>query len=104
MIDDGKTKDPVSREMYWQERIALWKNSGQSIRGYCETQELKKGLVWVLGGELSKTEKSSFVELALSLGKENGIQVLLPNSVRLVVDGDFDEQVLKKLVSVLGSI
>ena len=42
--------DP-QKQMYWEEVVRRWKESGQSVRGYCRAEGLRESAFYLLAAE-----------------------------------------------------
>ncbi len=110
-----------NRHRYWQRVIAAWRRSGLSQAEYCRQSKIARGTFswwkWRLKQLASEarrpletkppSQQPSFMPVHIVAPKERhetlqkGIEVVLSTGRSLRVHGDFDAQVLAKLVAVL---
>ncbi len=94
------------QESYWKERVESWKSSGLTRKEYCEKEgiDLNKFL-YRLTHYGKKTQGVHFREVSLGTGKGiSGLQVLLPNGVRLGLGGEPSSAFLESLLTQPGRL
>ncbi len=102
MEESTKKRDGDRRE-FWEKHISSCRESGLSYAGYCRGHDLSESTFSYWRRRLSDAQKGqpALVELKVSEGKDNGIEVILRNRMRLAIHSNFDAAVLKKLIGVL---
>ncbi len=95
-----------SRRGFWAEHLSDCHQSHLSYAAYCRRHDLAESTFayWRRRLLAAQQGRSEFVELKVSAHKRSDIEVILRNQIRLSVNSDFDETVLKKLIGVLGSV
>jgi len=94
---------------YWKERVESWKSSGLTRKEYCEKEgiDLTKFL-YCLTRYRKRTQGVHFREVSLGTGKGglgiSGLQILLPNGVRLGLGGEPSREFLETLLTQLGRL
>ncbi len=95
-----------SRRGSWAEHLSDCHESGLSYAEYCRGHDLAESTFayWRRKLLAAQQGRSEFVELKVSTHRRSDIEIILRNQIRLNVNSDFDETVLKKLIGVLGSV
>jgi hypothetical protein len=99
----------TDQESYWKERVESWKASGLTRKEYCEKEgvDLTKFL-YRLTRYGKRTQGVNFTEVSLGTGKGglgiSGLQVLLPNGIRLSLGGEPSSEFLESLLIQLGRL
>lgn len=100
---------------YWREHSAAWKRSGLSQQAYCQQENISYRHFVYQHNRLSKKEKSSamhFVEARVSPISESlttnsqtqGLQLTLPNGVRIGISKVDDIDLLQAVLSIAGAL
>jgi transposase-like protein len=95
-----------SRREFWAKHLSDSHASGLSYAGYCRRHDLKESTFSYWRRRLSAAQpgRSGFVELKVTAGDRSGIEIILRNQIKLGIEVDFDEVVLKRVIGVLESI
>lgn len=93
---------------YWQEQIESWRASGLTRKNYCEKENIDLSKFLYRQTRCSKKPKGiHFREMVLPTrigGGLSGLQVLLPNGVRLNLGGELTLDYLETLLVQLGRL
>lgn len=110
----AKSKLSKNREAFWREHNESWLNSGLTQKAYCDREELKSSSfrAWRTRFKNQTTDeiKESTRFVAIKPSKLNseraasGIQVLLPNGVRLGIGYDIGKELLSDLFALVGGL
>ena len=105
-MDGTNSNQIVNRDEYWKQHLAVCRRSGLSYAEYCRRNDLTESAFGYWRRQLSSSGagRSGFVELRVSPGVAEGIQVTLRNRTSLRIGADFDEGVLSKLLRVLEPV
>jgi hypothetical protein len=106
MDTDKKLPVHESKDEFWLRHISVWKDSGQSIRKYCELEDLSKSAFGYWRRKLTAPTPpaSGFVELKLNSSQRDGlIHIRLRRGIELGVVPGTDTKYLGELVNMLES-
>jgi hypothetical protein len=101
-------RDP-EKEKFWREKLAEQKRSGQTIRQFCEQNELGEVQFYywqrALKGKQPEKKPAGFVELVRPAGASgsSGVKICIDDRVSIVLDRGFDERTLKSALAAVGS-
>lgn len=116
MTDTGRDSvssqigEPVGHQKFWQHHIQAWRKSGLSQRAYCRKNDLSEYRFSKWKNRLDKDNVTGcFVRVPLPIQlsvpiKHDVLHVYAPNGFRIDIENDFDSQLLKKLLTVLGEV
>jgi hypothetical protein len=98
----------LGKEQFWRQALARWQRSGLSVSEFCAGEELTTWCFYWWRRKLARRDQhpDSFlpVEVAgssLSLAVRAGIEIVLADSRRLLVQPGFDPQTLRQVLDVL---
>ena len=93
----------VEKRHAWQKIINQYKKSNQSAVDFCRDNELRLTNFYYWKKKLSDEEKpvAKFKELTNPVSEGSGLWFDFGNSDRLVIDNDFNQATLKKLMGTL---
>jgi hypothetical protein len=106
-------KGPSDRADYWRELNRAWEASDQTAVAFCRQRHVNPGTFAWWRRELSRREgrksvrlgKPSFVEVKVGSGPVGrGYELALANGRRIIVPGDFEAEVIRRLISVAEEI
>jgi len=103
----GESND---HEKYWQHQIRTWRTSGLSQRAYCQKNGLSEYRFSKWKRRLVKDNiDSHFVRVSLPAHLPDPIKrcvlhVYAPNGFRVDISEEFDSELLKKILAVLGEV
>jgi hypothetical protein len=90
---------------WWRAAIKGWKESGDSVRGYCSRRGIARSTFYWrrrrLAEEADARPRFVPVRLAALTNDSAGIEVLLRNGRRLRLDRGFDASALREAVAAL---
>ena len=91
---------------FWARHLRECQESGLSYAAYCRRHDLTESAFGYWRKKLLAVQQDrfGFVELKVSAGKRSGIEVVLRNQIRLGIEADFDEAVLKRVIGVLEAL
>lgn len=100
----------LEREKFWQEHIAGWKQGNLSQESYCSEQQISFSAFcyWrtQFNQRAKRVERLDFVKVqAIGLHKQSqpGIQIALPNGVRIGINQDARAQMVREVLGVVVS-
>lgn len=86
----------------WAERVRRWRASGLTAKDFAGREKLQPAtLRWWASALERKARTKPFVEVTLSAPVTGSIAVVLPNGMRIEINGAFDEGVLRRVVAAL---
>jgi hypothetical protein len=96
----------------WEKRVHRWERSGLPARAFAAREGVSRSTLtwwrWRLRGGRAAVERPAFVEVeplvvakAEVVAPAAGIELVLPDGVRLVVQPGFDGGELRRLLSIL---
>lgn len=96
---------------FWKEHFESWKGSGLTQQAYCTREGISyQSFVYQHNRAASKLKKASinFIEAKIKSAPTvkalSGLQVLLPNGVRIGFDGEITAALLQLVFSSAGNI
>ena len=96
---------------FWKEHFESWKVSGLTQQAYCSREGISyQSFVYQQSRANSKLKKApiSFIEAKIkpevSSKDSSGLQVILPNGVRIGFDGEITSALLQAVFNSAGSI
>lgn len=95
---------------FWKEHFETWKGSGLTQKGYCMREGISYPRFVYQLNRVHKLKKTpiKFIEATIKSGEEDrsssGLQVLLPNGVRIGFGGEVTAVLLQTVFSIAGSI
>lgn len=105
-----KSENKLKHPGYWREHLESWKNSGLTQRAYCEQAEISyASFVYQHTRITRKVEKTSvkFIEKKIPEQKQANnipcIQLMLPNGIRIGIEGELNMSLLETVLRVAGS-
>jgi transposase-like protein len=89
---------------FWENHVLTWLQSGQNQSQYCRSSNLNQNAFskWKL--KLQNSNETTFVEIPFenSTGSESELELIIRNDYKIKINSDFDTELLKKLLAVLG--
>jgi len=115
MTDGGvsvssQSGDPSGQEKFWQHHIQAWLISGLSQRAYCQKNGFSEYRFSKWKRRLVKdNDAARFVRVPLPAHlpvpiKRGVLHVYAPNGFRVDINEEFDCELLKKLLTVMGEV
>lgn len=95
---------------FWKEHSELWKVSGMTQQAYCDREGISYQSFVYQHNRANKLKKApiSFIEAKIqsisTVRSSPGLQVILPNGVRIGFDGEITSALLQTIFSSAGSI
>jgi len=113
MASKGNQRDPA-KEQFWRDKVQRHKQSGQTIREFCDRENLKSCSLSWWRRELSKRDreaakaKAQFVPVQvvpdpIQAQSSGTIEIVLPAGPTVRVPSGFDAQALAGVLKVLES-
>jgi transposase-like protein len=104
----GKARDP-RKEQYWRRLIQLWKNSGLTVRAFCERHHITQPSFYAWRRELQQRDAdTAFVPVQIETNDQLAtvtsiptIEVVLASGQCVRVTPGFDSATLRQLLAVL---
>lgn len=95
----------------WKDHSEAWKASGITQQAYCEQEGISyRSFVYQHNRLMSKTKKApmSFIEakpeFAVISNHAAGLQLMLPNGIRIGIGAEVNPVVLQTVLSVAGAV
>ncbi len=112
-VSKNKAELSEIKRRHWKAHLQAWKKSGLSQVEYCKQHELNKGQFWYWKGKLlsSKNNTVNFVPVLVDplqkkIKEQNtdhsGVVLFLRGDIRVELDNDFNSNVLKNVVALIG--
>jgi hypothetical protein len=111
-LDPTPSPEPFGKRQLWQQRLERFRNSGLSVKDFCASEGVsvpsfyswKRRLAAPPGdGPASGPDSSPpFIPLRLVPDAAAPLQLVLPSGVVLRVGPDCDEQLLSRVLALLG--
>ena len=94
------------RTEVWRRHIADCRKSGLSYAEYSRCHDLKESAFCYWRRKLSELcgTKPAFVEFKVEADRTSGIEIIFPNRLRVSRSADYDENVLERLIGMLGLV
>jgi len=99
------------KQGFWREHSDAWKSSGLTQVAYCAQEGISyQSFVYQQGRIANKSKRSSmsFVEAkheAVAVSSQaSGLQLMLPNGIRISITNEVNPVLLKTVLSIVGSI
>lgn len=99
------------KQGFWKDHSAAWKASGLTQQAYCDQAGISYQSFVYQHNRLSGKLKKSVVnfietrpELTSSGTPVSGLQVLLPNGIRIGISGEVNAGLLQTVLSIAGGI
>jgi hypothetical protein len=96
---------------FWKEHSESWKASGLTQQAYCAQEEISyKSFVYQHNRGHSKLKNSPvhFIEAKVKSATEyqcsSGMQVVLPNGIRIGIEGEVTAALIQTVFGIAGSI
>lgn len=98
------------KQGFWKEHSESWKTSGLTQQAYCEQEGISyRSFIYQHNRLASKSKKASlkFIEakpesVAIS-SQAAGLQLMLPNGIRIGIGADINPVLLQTVLSVAGA-
>ena len=107
MMSAGKSY----KQGFWKDHSAEWKASGLTQQAYCEQAGISYQSFVYQHNRLSGKSKKSVInfleakaELPCLSSQVSGLQVLLPNGIRIGINGEVSAGLLQTVLITAGSI
>ena len=96
-------RDP-EKEKFWQEKMAEYEKSGQTVREFCAGNELREVQFFYWRRALKEQPEkkaTGFVELVRPAGENGtaGVSIRIDDRVRIVLERGFDEATLRSTLA-----
>ena len=102
---------PAYKQGFWKEHSEAWKTSGLTQAAYCTQQGISyQSFVYQHNRLVNKTKHTplSFTEAKPELTGASthaaGLQLMLPNGIRIGIGGEINTALLQTVLSVAGGI
>lgn len=96
---------------FWKDHSDAWKASNMTQQAYCEQAGISYQSFVYQHNRMNKQTKSSqlnFIEVKTELPKMNsqsiGLQLILPNGIRIGIDGELNDALLRSVLNIAGGI
>jgi transposase len=104
----SKPRDP-RKERQWRQRVHEWRDSGLSVREFCDRHRLAEPSFYAWRRALQQREDAgTFIPVRLAPEEEpapaGGVEVVLAGGRRLRVRPGFDPATLRQLLAVLEEV
>jgi len=116
----SQQRDPA-REQFWREAVAAWRQSGQTVRGFCAARRLSEASLYAWRRELARRERgpgtgqsprarpraarssaAKFIPLQVLFQAQ--IEVLLPTGVVVRVPSGADAGAVATVASLVAAL
>src|SRR5262245_727871 len=111
-LDPIPSPEPLGKRQLWQQRLERFRNSGLSVKDFCASEGVsvpsfyswKRRLAPPFGdgSHASPAGSPPFIPLRLVPDAAAPLQLVLPSGVVLRVGPDCDEQLLSRVLALLG--
>jgi hypothetical protein len=111
-LEPTPSPEPLGKRQLWQQRLQRFQNSGLSVKDFCASEGVsvpsfyswKRRLAPTAAGGCASGPGSSpsFIPLRLVPDAAAPLQLVLPSGVVLRVGPDCDEQLLCRILALLG--
>jgi len=106
-----KQRDP-RKEQFWRRVVQQWRNSGLSVRQFCQLRDLSEASLYawrrILQERDAEVRRAPFIPVRIVPdadtdhdGLSTGLELLLGGGRRLRVGPAFDDATLRRLLTVL---
>ena len=102
------------KHLFWQKHIEKWQESGVSQAKYCEVNQLKLRSFVYYRHKISNSSKQppkAVKFVSISTSKSNlqphsklGIQLILPNGIRIGISSEVKETFLQMVLQTAGKV
>ena len=106
-----KARSKTQAEGLWQEHSEAWKASGITKQAYCKQVGISyRRFIYQHNRLLIQTKKGSLnfieakAESAVISSPASGLQMMLPNGIRINIGAELNPVLLQKVLSVAGAI
>lgn len=103
-------KKPAYKQGYWKEHSEAWKSSGLTQMAYCTQQGISyQSFIYQHNRMTNKSKRSSmnFVKAkpdAPLSPQTAGLQLMLPNGIRIGITHDINPTLLKTVLTIAGGM
>jgi len=106
-----KSSSKSLKQSIWKEHSELWRASGLTQQAYCEQEGISyRSFVYhhnrLMGS--SKKVPVNFIEAksepAVIIGQAVGLQLMLPNGIRIGIGADLNPVLLQTVLTVAGAV
>lgn len=101
----------TSGKSFWKDHSEAWKASNMTQQAYCEQAGISYQSFVYQHNRMNKQSKSSqlnFIEVKAELPKINsrnvGLQLMLPNGIRIGIESELNDALLKSVLNIAGGI
>jgi len=104
-----KASSTPYKQGFWKEHSESWKTSGLTQQAYCEQEGISyRSFIYQHNRLASKSKKASlkFIEAkpeSVAISQAAGLQLMLPNGIRIGVGADINPVLLQTVLSVAGA-
>lgn len=95
---------------YWKEHSESWRESDLSQKAYCEREGISyRSFIYQHNRLMNRSKKAPvhFIEAkpapAVINNQVSGLQLILPNGIRIVISADINPALLQTVLSVAGA-
>jgi len=106
-----KARSKTQAQGLWKEHSEAWKASGITQQAYCEQEGISyRSFVYQHNRLVSQTKKSSLnfieakVESAVISSPAAGLQLMLPNGIRIGIGSEINPVLLQTVLNVAGAV
>jgi hypothetical protein len=107
-----KSEIKIKQQGFWRSHSEAWKDSGLTQKAYCEGNEISYGSFVYQHNRIVRQEEKrnpiKFIERKTALQKPalntSRLQLILPNGIRMGIEGDMSGELLETVLRVAGGI
>jgi hypothetical protein len=96
---------------YWKDHSEAWKTSNMTQQAYCEQAGISYPSFVYQHNRINRNSKSSTLnfieakpELAVINNQNAGLQLILPNGIRIGIGGEVNDALLQSVLRIAGGI
>ncbi len=108
-MDDYRTLPRDEKQIFWEKHINTWKQDGMSKKEYCQSHNLNPHTFsyWIGQLKVQKKAETGLVPVSFTppkLADDTGpaLELVLSDSLTLLIPSDFNRQHLIRVLQVLG--
>ena len=107
-----KASSKAYKQGLWKEHSEAWKASGLTQQAYCDQEKISyRSFVYQYSRLVSQTKKAplNFIEAkpvdsAVVSSQSAGLQLMLPNGIRIGIGAEINPILLQTVLSVAGAV